>query len=568
MNLLNQLTAILKNLTSLGMGRLIALGAVGAITLLVILVGTYYINRPGYETLYVGLDTSDLNQISIALAEDGMDFQVGSDGASVQVPVGQTGKARLLLAEKGLPNSTNAGYELFDNVGSLGLTSFMQEVTRVRALEGEIARTIQTIDGISSARVHIVMADRGSFRQAEQKPTASVMIRASQQTGRQAATSIRHLVAAAVPGLSVDDVTILDSAGQLLASGDDPTNSALNRSLNVEQNLQQELENKIENALAPFLGMDNFRAAVTAKLNTDAQQIKETTFDPDSKVERSVRVTKEDQKSEQQNADQATTVEQNVPQGTQSTTAGPKSSDSNQKKEEQTNYEINSKTVATVRNGYTIDKLSIAVVLNRGRVEKLIGTPFDQAKYDAFLQQMQGIVNSAAGVDTKRGDVVNVSSVNFLENELLQDGPTGESFMDVFMRNMGSMINAGAFVLVAFLIVWLGFRPLIKAIGGPELAAAGIGAPGALPAGETTGLELPDFSPPVAGPGAALMEGFGSDFGFDSTDGLLSGEDDGSGIAKRVKEGPERRLTRMVEISEERAAKILRKWAIPEKVAS
>jgi flagellar M-ring protein FliF len=568
MNLLNQLTAILKNLTSLGMGRLIALGAVGAITLLVILVGTYYVNRPGYETLYVGLDTSDLNQISIALATDGMDFQVGSDGASVQVPVGQTGKARLLLAEKGLPNSTNAGYELFDNVGSLGLTSFMQEVTRVRALEGEIARTIQTIDGISSARVHIVMADRGSFRQAEQKPTASVMIRASQQTGRQAATSIRHLVAAAVPGLSVDDVTILDSAGQLLASGDDPTNSALNRSLNVEQNLQGELENKIDNALAPFLGMDNFRASVTAKLNTDAQQIQETTFDPDSKVERSVRTTKEDQKSEQQNADQATTVEQNVPQGNQSTTAGPKSSDQNNKKEEQTNYEINTKTVATVRNGYTIDKLSIAVVLNRGRVEKLIGTPFDQAKYDAFLQQMQGIVNSAAGVDSKRGDVVNVSSVNFLENELLQDGPSGESFMDVFMRNMGSMINAGAFVLVAFLIVWLGFRPLIKAIGGPELAAAGIGAPGALPAGETTGLELPDFSPPVAGPGAALMEGFGSDFGFDSTDGLLSGEDDGSGIAKRVKEGPERRLTRMVEISEERAAKILRKWAIPEKVAS
>ncbi len=567
MNLLNQLTAILKNLMALGTGRLIALGAVGAITLLVILVGTYYINRPGYETLYVGLDTSDLNQISIALAEDGMDFQVGSDGASVQVPVGMTGKARLLLAEKGLPNSTNAGYELFDNVGSLGLTSFMQEVTRVRALEGEIARTIQTIDGISSARVHIVMADRGSFRQAEQKPTASVMIRASQQTGRQAATSIRHLVAAAVPGLSIDDVTILDSAGQLLASGDDPSNSALNRSLNVEQNLQQELENKIDNALAPFLGMDNFRASVTAKLNTDAQQIQETTYDPDSKVERSVRVTKEDQKSEQVNADQATTVEQNVPQRNQSTTTGPKSSDQNNKKEEQTNYEINSKTVATVRNGYTIDKLSIAVVLNRGRVEKLIGTPFDQAKYDAFLQQMQSIVNSAAGIDTKRGDVVNVSSVNFLENELLQDTATSESFMDVFMRNMGSMINAGAFVLVAFLIVWLGFRPLIKAIGGPELAAAGIAAPGALPAGETTGLELPDFSPPVAGPGSALMEGFGSDFGFDSTDGLLSGEDDGSGIAKRVKEGPERRLTRMVEISEERAAKILRKWAMPEKVA-
>jgi flagellar M-ring protein FliF len=568
MNLLNQLTAILKNLLALGTGKLIALGIVGAVTLLVIMVGTYYVNKPGYETLYVGLETADINQIGIALAEDGMTFQVGTDGTSIQVPVGQTAKARLLLAERGLPSSTNAGYELFDNVGSLGLTSFMQEVTRVRALEGEIARTIQTIDGIAAARVHIVMADRGSFRQAEQKPSASVMIRSSQAAGRQAAASIRHLVAAAVPGLSIDDVTILDSAGQLLASGDDPSNSALNRSLGIVQNVQQELEGKIDNALAPFLGMDNFRTSVTAKLNTDAQQIQETIFDPESKVERSVRVTKEEQKSEQVNADQATTVEQNVPQGNESTSTGPKSSDQNQKKEEQTNYEINSRTIATVRNGYTVDNLSIAVVINRGRVAKLIGEPFDQAKYDSFIAEMQKIVTSAAGIDSKRGDVINVSAIDFLENQLLQDNPSRESFLEIFMRNMGSMINAGAFVLVAFLIVWLGFRPLIKAIGGPELAAASVGTPGSLPMGESAGLELPDFSPPmVGGAGSALMEGFGADFGFDSTDDLLSGDDDGSGIAKRVKEGPERRLTRMVEISEERAAKILRKWAIPEKVA-
>lgn len=569
MNLLNQLTAILKNLMALGTGKLLALGVVGAVTILAILIGTYYVNKPGYETLYVGLETSDVNQIGIALAEGGMDFQVGADGTSLAVPVGQTGKARLFLAERGLPSSNNAGYELFDNVGSLGLTSFMQEVTRVRALEGEIARTIQTINGVSSARVHIVMADRGSFRQAEQKPTASVMIRASQNAGRQAAASIRHLVASAVPGLSIDDVTILDSAGQLLASGDDPSNSSLNRSLSIVQNVQTEMEGKIDNALAPFLGMDNFRTSVSAKLNTDAQQIQETTFDPESKVERSVRVTKENQKSEQVTADQATTVEQNVPQGNDSVASGPKSSDQNDKKEEQTNFEINSKTVATVRNGFTVDKLSIAVVVNKGRVAKLIGEPFDQAKYDAFLVEMQKIVTSAAGLDSTRGDVVSVTAIDFLENQLLAEDAGGDSFLDIFLRNMGSMINAGAFVLVAFLIVWLGFRPLIKAIGGPELAAAGMGFPNALPIGESVGLELPDFSPPaINGSGAGLMEGFGSDFGFDSTDDLLSmGDDDGGSLSKRVKEGPERRLARMVDLSEERAAKILRKWAASEHAA-
>ena len=569
MTLLNQLNAILKNLGGLGMNRLLALGAVGVAVVGMVLFGTYYVNKPGYETLYVGLESTDLNQISVALSESGMDFQIGGDGTSLQVPVGQTSRARLFLAERGLPNSTNAGYELFDNVGSLGLTSFMQEVTRVRALEGEIARTIQTIDGVSAARVHIVMADRGSFRKAEQKPTASVMIRASQTAGRKAAASIRHLVASAVPALSIDDVTILDSAGQLLASGDDPATSSMNRSLNIVQNVQLDLENSIGEALAPFLGMDNFRASVTAKLNTDAQQIQETIFDPDSKVERSVRVTKENQKSEQVSADEATTVEQNVPQGNDSTMSGPKSTDQNDKREEQTNFEINSKTVATVRNGYTIDKLSIAVVVNRDRVMKLVGEPFEQAKYDAFIAEMQEIVASASGLDAKRGDIVNVTAIDFLENQLLAEAPAGESFVDIFMRNMGSMINALAFVVVAFLIVWLGFRPLIRAIGGPELAAAQVGGPGGvLPLGETAGLELPDFSPPaVGGPGATLMEGFGADFGFDSTEDLLSMDEEGTSMAKRVKEGPERRLARMVDLSEERAAKILRKWASNDKAA-
>ena len=143
MNLLNQIPQVLKNFAALGQTRLLMLGGVGILSMAIILAAALYVNRPAYETLYVGLEKSDLNKISIALAEAGLDFQVGTDGASLQVPVGLTSKARLLLAERGLPDSANAGYELFDNVGSLGLTSFMQEVTRVRALEGEISRSIQ-----------------------------------------------------------------------------------------------------------------------------------------------------------------------------------------------------------------------------------------------------------------------------------------------------------------------------------------------------------------------------------------------------------------------------------------
>ena len=554
MNLLAQFSQVFNNLAKLGQTKLIALAGVGAVSVVLVLAAAFYVNKPAYETLYVGLETTDLNQVSIALAEANLDFAVGADGTSIQVPVGMTGKARLLLAERGLPNSANAGYELFDNVGSLGLTSFMQEVTRVRALEGEIGRSIQQISGVAAARVHIVMPDVGNFRRGEQKPTASVMIRASTSTGRKAASSIRHLVASAVPGLEVDDVTILDSTGQLLAAGDEYGNSELNRSLNIVQSVQQELETNIDKALAPFLGMDNFRSSVTASLNTDSQQIQETIYDPESRVERSVRITKEEQRSQQNQNDSAATVEQNVPQAAPEPGAagGPQSSDQSDKKEEQTNYEINSKTVATVRNSYKIEKLSVAVVVNRGRVAQMVGEPVDQAKIDAYLAEMQKIVTSAAGLNPERGDLVTLTAMDFLESQLLEEAASGPGVTEVLSRNLGGIINSLAFVVVAFLVVWLGLRPLVRTVGGAT-------APTEL-SSDSAGLELPDFSP-VSG-GGSLMEGFGSDFGFDSTDDLLGMGDDDGGFNRRVKEGPERRLSRMVEISEERAAKILRKWAV------
>ncbi|SMC85097.1 flagellar basal-body MS-ring/collar protein FliF [Rhizobium sp. RU36D] len=558
MNLLNQLTQVLRNLSSLGQTKLLALAGVGIVSVAIILAAAVFVNKPAYETLYVGLETTDLNQVSIALAESNIDFEVGTDGNSIRVPAGMTSKARLLLAERGLPNSSNAGYELFDNVGSLGLTSFMQEVTRVRALEGEIGRSIQQISGIAAARVHIVMPDVGNFRRGEQKPTASVMIRAGSSAGQKAAASIRHLVASAVPGLEVEDVTILDSTGQLLAAGEEGGNGALNRSLTVVQGFQEEVESSIDKALAPFLGMDNFRSSVTAQLDTDSQQIQETIYDPESKVERSVRTTKEAQKSQSRTPDSAATVEQNIPQADpQGTGTSPESSDEADKKEEQTNYEINSKTIATVRNGYRIEKMSIAVVVNRGRIEQMVGEPADQAKVDAYLAEMQKIVASAAGLNTERGDVVTVTAMNFLESQLLEEASSGPGLMEILSRNIGGIINSLAFVAVAFLIVWMGIRPMIRSVSGNAAIAGG-------DSDEVGGLELPDFSPAVgAGAGSSLMDGFGSDFGFDSTDDMLGGEDDpNGGFNRRVKEGPERRLSRMVEISEERAAKILRKWAV------
>ena len=165
------------------------------------------------ETLYAGLDRQDVSSIGSALRDADISFDVSADGTAVMVRYGQTAQARMLLAEKGLPHSSNAGYELYDKMGSLGLTSFMQDVTRVRALEGELSRTIQSMSGIKAARVHIVLPDEGSFRRVKQPPSASVVIRAATYDDAHMAQAIRHLVAAAVPAMTVDEVTVLSTDG-------------------------------------------------------------------------------------------------------------------------------------------------------------------------------------------------------------------------------------------------------------------------------------------------------------------------------------------------------------------
>ncbi len=315
-----------------------------------------------------------MNQIGLVLGEAGIGFDVASDGTTVLVPAGKTAQARMLLAEKGLPTSANAGYELFDNVGSLGLTSFMQQITRVRALEGEIARTIQSISGIRAARVHIVMSERANFRRDEQKPSASVVIRSSEMDAARSASSIRYLVAAAVPGLNAEEVTVLDSSGTLLAAGDDPNNTSVSRSLGVERTVETQIEDNIRRALAPYLGPDNFRASVKAEVNTDTRQTEETIFDPESRVERSVQIVRANENNSQQSAGTPGERRAEPARGRRRRRpSGPQSSEQSERKEETTNYEMNSKRIATVSNGYTVTKMSIAVVVNQQRLAAILG---------------------------------------------------------------------------------------------------------------------------------------------------------------------------------------------------
>jgi flagellar M-ring protein FliF len=549
-----QIQRIIDNLRSFGPQRLAMMGGVAALVVAIIAIASIYLNRPAYETLYVGLERSDINQIGLVLGEAGIDFDVASDGTTLLVTAGKTSQARMLLAEKGLPTSTNAGYELFDNVGSLGLTTFMQEITRIRALEGEIARTIQSIAGIRAARVHVVLPERGSFRREEQKPTASVVIRASSIDGQRAASAIRHLVAAAVPGLNMDSVTVLDSSGTLLASGDDPNNSSMARSMTVEQSVATNIEANIRRALAPYLGPENFRASVHANVNTDSRQIEETIFDPQSRVERSVQVVRSNDSANQRSASNPTTVAQNLPTAAPESSGGtPESSEQSERREEITNYELNSKRIATVSNGYSLSKLSIAVVVNQARLREILGESATAAQVAERVAEIQKLVVSASGFDETRGDLLEVSAVEFLADEAGFEAP-GAGIIDQLSRQSGTMINAAAFVLVVFLVVWFGIRPMTAAIAGnngPSFDEVQRSLPNNA-AGAQQQAALPDGTGGSA-PGGGMP---GSDVSYS--------EDAPEEMRRKIKPAPQERLARMVDLSEERTAQILRKWAAQE----
>src|SRR3546814_763860 len=206
---------------------------------------------------------------------------------------------RMALAERGLPSNGKAGYELFDEQGALGLTSFMQRVTRTRALEGELARTIQTMDSVRAARVHIVMPDREAFSRTAPTPTASVIIRTDdhQQLPHEKAAAVQRLVAASVPNLSPSNVTVLDTAGNILAAEAEGSSPLLSRVGDIKTQTETRMVDAVEELLTPYLGIGNFRVMATADIDMDREVVAEQIFDPDSQIERSRREMSETESS-------------------------------------------------------------------------------------------------------------------------------------------------------------------------------------------------------------------------------------------------------------------------------
>jgi flagellar M-ring protein FliF len=538
---LEQARRFWENLMKLGTRRLIGLGVTGLVIFFVTGLAGFYLSRPTQELLYSGLDREDVARIASALKEANIEFDVSADSTSVYVRYGQTAPARMLLAEKGLPNSPNAGNELFDKLGSLGLTSFMQQVTRVRALEGELARTIQLMSAVKAARVHLVLPDDGSFRRESEPPSASVVVRTDVPDDVTVAKAIRHLVAAAVPGMKPEQVTVLDTDGMLLASGDDTGDSAPGQMLSLEKTFSKEIQDNIGRTLTPFFGFNNFQISVATRINTDKRQTDETVYDPDSRVERSVRVVRSNETSQNSSNQPATTVTQNLPPEKTESDNGKQSNEENQKRDQTTNYEVSSKTIQTISGGFEVEHISVAVLVNRASlVASLGGKPTEDA-INKQLSDLEQIIASAAGASPSRGDTIKISTVDFVESGRDLAPVPPPTWQEILLRQTGTAINGGVILLVALLGLWFGVRPVVKALSPPtgiDAAAGYLGADSiALP--EPT-LQMPEGMPMFSGmsPEPNLIE--------DLTD--------------NNKRTPVKRLEQIVEFDEQQAVNILKLW--------
>ncbi len=544
------LARLRDGLSVLGTKRLIALGLTGLTVFVLVAISGYLLSRPQQEVLYSGLDPQDVTRMGAALQDAGIKFDISVGGDAVMVDFGTGGRARMLLAQKGLPRSDTSGYELFDKLGSLGLTTFMQQITKVRALEGELARTIRLIDGVKAARVHLALRSEGSFRGGNEQATASVIIRADQEAGENAATSIRHLVAAAIPGLAPSQVTVMSADGRLLTSTGDPISAAPEKLIGLERAMSGDIEAKIARTILPYVGAGNFRISVSAKLNADRKQISETVFDPASRVERSIRTVKESGEAQNATSAAGVTVEQNIPVEEVQNSSGDSSSERKNRKEELTNFEINTRSVSTTSDGYGIDRLSVAVVLNKSVLGKNAGNgPADEI-IATKISKLETLIRSAAGIMGDRGDTMTVTSVDFMPEDDLAAAEEASGVMGIVGTYLGSLINAGALVLVTLLVLLLGLRPALRAIlnDRPDMTSQSAPALSGM-LGDPAGMPISDMSV-----SSAALDNFALPQLGDTSDPLLDN------LAREVFNSPKDRLAKIVELDPERAVEVMKQW--------
>lgn len=465
----------LQSIKNLSPGRLASLSAIIIFLISFFAYIATQMNSVDYAVLYTDLELEDAKQIVARLDAANIKYRLTKNGTEVMVPQDQVNKMRVDTAEIALASKgSNVGYEIFDNTDALGSTNFVQNVNLIRALEGELARTIRSVDNIKSARVHLVLPKREMFSREEQPPSASVVIKTAKgKLSLKEIQSIQKLVAAAVPKLEVKNVAIVDSAGNLLTNNyedEEMQNNATNEVMRLEQ--ERKLAQKVQNLLEKTVGPGKAQAQVNIEMDFDQVVTNEEIYDPDSQVVRSQATITEEGITN--SGERPVSVAQNIPNG-DTVTPGAGLLNQNSKTEETINYEISKVVRNKVKNAGTVKRLTVAVMVDGIYERDAEGKRVYRDRTKDEMEQLTALVKSAVGYDANRGDVVEVENMKFAS---ISEEPETVKEILIFGFTKDELIRIAeglGVALVAILVILLVIRPLINNAFDSGAAGAGEG---------------------------------------------------------------------------------------------
>ncbi len=464
--------AITKFIETIGATRIAAMGAVAAGLIGFFIYLTMQLSAPTMAVLYSDLEFEDRLGIIEKLEGLNVPYEVRQDGAVVLAPKERILRLRMDMAAEGLPAGGSVGYEIFDKTGSLGTTSFVQNINHIRALEGELSRTIRSLKRISRARVHLVIPKKKIFSREKLTPTASIIVKTRGRIDSSKIAAIQHLVASAIEGLKPSHVSIVDDTGRLLASGSDNDPAMVSaksdeRTAAIETRMRQ----KVEEIVSAVVGQNRARIKVAAEL--DFNQVTQTSdiFDPDQRVLRSSQTREESSNSARASGNGAVSVGAELPGADAGNGSGNKDKEASKKTEEINNWEISRTTKTEVFQGGRIKRLSVAVLVDGIYTAGPDGKPVYKERTQEQLDKINALVKSAMGFDAKRGDQLQVVNMRFADTGAPADLPDeAAGFFDLAKADYFHIAELTILFLISTLVLLFVVRPLVRRIVTPEEA--------------------------------------------------------------------------------------------------
>ncbi|WP_186418114.1 flagellar basal-body MS-ring/collar protein FliF [Bosea sp. CS1GBMeth4] len=428
-------------------------------------------SQPAMGVLFADLSSQDVGAIVKDLDARGVKYELRGDGQTILAPRADVPRLRLELAGKGIPTGGGVGYEIFDKGDAFSSTSFVQNINHLRALEGELSRTIRSIGRVQAARVHLVIPERRLFERDREPPRASIALKLAGDLDNAQVRAIRHLVSSAVDGLKPERVSIVDERGRLLADGAQGEQGLVGVALDERQGaIERRMKGQIEDIVASIVGPGRARVQVSATLDTNRIESRSETYDPESKVIRSSQNRTEAAATSEQR--EGVTVGNELP-GAQQNQGQQQAAqrDSSSKNEEVVNYEISRTTRTEVQEGGRIRKLSVAVLVD-GVYSRQGNETSYQPRPQEELERIGQLVRTAIGFDRQRGDQVEVVNLRFAEAPPAQTDLVEQSLMQQLLsfsrEDLVRFAEIGVIALLILIVLMVVVRPLLKQVLAPD----------------------------------------------------------------------------------------------------